>query len=223
MIDLTLTLPVRVGLIEANDLTITESPNAFDRLVSRGSQYREECAARAIDSPAMVEGVAVARRFYRAIGVEPTKTRPSSEALLRRAMKEKPFHQVNTLVDVGNWCSLDFLLPIGLYDRSKIRGAVTFRQGRDGECYEGIGKPPVNVAGRYVLVDDLGPFGSPTSDSLRTCISLSTTQAWMTIFAPLDYDASRLRQQTETAARRIVECCGGGISRIEIAESQQAG
>jgi len=121
-------------------------------------------------------------------------------------------------VDVCNWCSLDFLLPIGLYDRSKIAGSVTLRQGLEGESYEGIGKPPVNVTGRYVLADDAGPFGSPTSDSLRTSVTEETTETLMTLFAPSDYAPGQLKRQAEVAAARIREFCGGYTTRIEVIE-----
>ena len=50
------------------------------------------------------------------IGIDPTKTRPSSEALLRRVRKGDHLPRINTLVDICNWCSLEFQLPYGLYD-----------------------------------------------------------------------------------------------------------
>ena len=136
------------------------------------------CARMARDHagkpPAEIEGLAPARRLYRAFGIDPTSTRPSSEALLRRILQGKPFPAVNSAVDVCNLCSTSFLLPIGLYDAAKIRGDVRLRRGAPGESYPGIRKDAVNVAGRPVLVDDEGPFGNPTSDSLRTSVTDAT-------------------------------------------------
>lgn len=143
--------------------------------------------------PGDIEGLAAARRLYRAFGIDPTSTRPSSEALLRRILQGKPFPSVNSAVDVCNLCSTSFLLPIGLYDAAKIQGGVTLRRGESGESYPGIRKDSVNVAGRPVLVDDIGPFGNPTSDSLRTCVSESTTSLLMVIFAPAGYGEVSLR------------------------------
>ena len=62
----------------------------------------------------------------------PTKTRPSSEALLRRVRKGDELPRINSLVDVINWCSLESQLPFGLYDLDRIHGAVTLRLGRRG-------------------------------------------------------------------------------------------
>ena len=142
--------------------------------------------------PGDIEGLAAARRLYRAFGIDPTSTRPASEALLRRILQAKPFPSVNSAVDVCNLCTTSFLLPIGLYDAAKIEGDVTLRQGSPGESYPGIRKDRVNVAGRPVLVDDAGPFGNPTSDSLRTCVTEDSTSLFMVIFAPANYAPSAL-------------------------------
>jgi len=215
MISITLDLPIRVAVIESEGLRVTTAAAAYEQLEECAQGYLERSMRSGETSPGSVEGVQVARTLYRSIGVDPTKTRPSSEALLRRALRGRPLYSVNILVDVCNWCSLDFLLPIGLYDRQKLQGPVTLRKGLEGESYEGIGKPPVNVADRYVLADDGGPFGSPTSDSLRTCITEATTESVMTIFAPAEYPLDALLAHGEAAARRITEFCGGSTERIE--------
>jgi DNA/RNA-binding domain of Phe-tRNA-synthetase-like protein len=128
------------------------------------------------------------RAMYKRAGIDPTKTRPSSEALLRRVRKGEPLPRVNSLVDVINWCSLETQLPFGLYDFDRVRGPVTLRLGRTGESYAGIRKDVVHVDGRLTLADDDGPFGNPTSDSARTMVTLATTRALVVIFAPAALD-----------------------------------
>lgn len=130
------------------------------------------------------------RTMYKRVGLDPTKTRPSSEALWRRIRKGDPLPRVNSLVDVINWCSLESQLPFGLYDASRIRGDVTLRLGSEGEAYEGIRKDEVHVAGRLVLADQSGPFGNPTSDSARTMVTEDTRDAFVVIFAPAGLDAA---------------------------------
>ena len=215
MISITLDLPIHIAVIESVGLAVTTDAAAYEQLEECAQGYLERAMRAGDASPGSIEGVQAARALYRSIGVDPTKTRPSSEALLRRALRGRPLYSVNMLVDVCNWCSLDFLLPIGLYDRQKLQGPVTLRKGLEGESYEGIGKPPVNVADRYVLSDDIGPFGSPTSDSLRTCITEATTESVMTIFAPAEYSLGELFAHGEAAAGRITEFCGGSTERIE--------
>jgi DNA/RNA-binding domain of Phe-tRNA-synthetase-like protein len=130
------------------------------------------------------EVTAAVRAMYSRTGVDPTKTRPSSEALLRRVRKGGELPRINSAVDVINWCSLESQLPFGLYDAGKIRGGVTLRLGRPGEHYDGIRKDTVNVAGRLTLSDEDGPFGNPTSDSARTMVTTATTAVLVVIFAP---------------------------------------
>ncbi len=160
-------------------------------------------ASHAGQSPGSIVGLAPARRLYRSFGMDPTSTRPSSEALLRRILQGKPFPRVNSAVEVCNLCSITFLLPIGLYDAAAIRGDVTIRRGAPGESYPGIRKDAVNVAGRPVLTDREGPFGNPTSDSARTSVSETTTSLFMVIFAPSDYPSSLMDQHVAWAKSAI--------------------
>jgi DNA/RNA-binding domain of Phe-tRNA-synthetase-like protein len=122
--------------------------------------------------------------MYKRVGIDPTKTRPSSEALLRRVRKGDELPRINSLVDVINWCSLESQLPFGLYDLNHVRGDVTLRLGREGEEYAGIRKDVVHVGGRLTLADADGPFGNPTSDSARTMVTTATSRALVVIFAP---------------------------------------
>jgi DNA/RNA-binding domain of Phe-tRNA-synthetase-like protein len=181
--------PVRVG--PASPELKADIQTAVAGLIRR---YRDR-------APAEIEALQPARRLYRAFGIDPTSTRPSSEALLRRVLKGGTFPEVNAAVDAGNLCSISFLLPIGLYDRNKMRGAITLRRGRAGEGYPGIRKEWVNVEGRPVLVDEGGPFGNPTSDSARTSVGAETSSLLMIVFAPAETSASDLAAHVAFAER----------------------
>ena len=155
--------------------------------------------------PAEVTSV---RTMYKRVGLDPTKTRPSSEALLRRVRKGDTLPRINSMVDVCNWCSLEFQLPYGLYDASKIDGDVELRIGRAGESYAGIRKDDVHVEGRIALADAVGPFGNPTSDSARTMVTTATTRALLVVFAPRDVDERRLTQVLDATSARMTEFTG---------------
>jgi DNA/RNA-binding domain of Phe-tRNA-synthetase-like protein len=155
---------------------------------------RQDAPLRAASSAlrARVDGAEIAsavRQMYKQAGLDPTKTRPSSEALLRRLRKGDELPRVNSLVDIINWCSAESQLPFGLYDLDRIAldpatAGVTLRLGRPGEEYAGIRKDVVHLGGRLVLADANGPFGNPTSDSDRTMVTVQTTRALVVIFAP---------------------------------------
>ncbi|HYN08208.1 MAG TPA: phenylalanine--tRNA ligase beta subunit-related protein [Vicinamibacterales bacterium] len=151
---------------------------------------------------------AAVRTMYKRVGLDPTKTRPSSEALLRRVRRGDELPRINRLVDVVNWCSLESQLPFGLYDADQIHGSVELRLGRDGEEYAGIRKDTVHVAGRLTLSDDRGPFGNPTSDSARTMVTQATRRVLVVVFAPASFSPAALDRVMATTKERIVEYCG---------------
>ena len=193
---------VRLGLVAAAPVGI--APSGSDLL----AEIEETSGALADEhegrQPSAIEGLAPARDFYRLFGIDPTRTRPSSEALLRRVLQGKGVPRILNAVDVCNLCALKFLLSIGLYDAGRIRGEVTFRPGAAGESYAGIRKDEVHLEGRPVLADAEGPFGNPTSDSRRTSITEETRSIWMVIFMPTSVSASTLEAHVATA-RALME------------------
>ena len=150
------------------------------------------------------------RALYRAIGLDPTKTRPSSEALLRRVRRGDTLPRVNTIVDLCNWCSVETQIAFGVYDRDRLAGeALALRLGAEGEGYDGIRKDRVNVAGRLTLVDGEGPFGNPTSDSLRTSVSPATTRVLFVLFVPAATPAADYARAVSLTAERVTVFAGG--------------
>lgn len=150
------------------------------------------------------------RALYRGIGLDPTKTRPSSEALLRRVRRGDVLPRVNTIVDLCNWCSVETQIAFGVYDRDRLAGdALTLRLGVDGEGYDGIRKDRVNVAGRLTLADAEGPFGNPTSDSLRTSVSAATTRVLFVLFVPAATPAADYSRAVRLTAERVLAVAGG--------------
>jgi len=119
--------------------------------------------------------ILVTRSGYKALGKDPARYRGSAEALIRRILSGKQFPQINTVVDIINLVSVESRLPIGLYDLDHVKGDITFRAGRAGETYKGIGKYDLNLEDLAVFSDEEGPHGSPTSDSERTMVTLNTT------------------------------------------------
>jgi len=198
---------VRLGVLQLDDVANAEGDPRLD-----GPLARAEGLVRAHPPE---ESHAV-RAMYRQIGLDPTKTRPSSEALLRRVRKGERLPRINTLVDVCNWCSLEFQLPYGLYDAHAIEPPVALRLGHDGESYPGIRKDAVNVGGRLVLADAQGAFGNPTSDSARTMATTSTRAVLCVIFAPASTAIPRLEQVLDVTAERMRSFAGGRATETAV-------
>lgn len=114
------------------------------------------------------------REAYKACGKKPSRYRVSSEALLRRVIQGKGLYRVNTIVDINNLVSLKSHFSLGTFDLQMIEPPLVFDIGLPGETYEGIGKGEINIASLPLFRDQIGPFGSPTSDSERAKVTLAS-------------------------------------------------
>ena len=140
----------------------------------------EELETRPISGyPRLVDG----RKAYRAFGKDPSKHRTSAEALYRRLRQQKKLYQINSLVDTNNMVSIETGFPLGSYDMDRIDSCLELRLGREGEVYQSLGKGIVSLTSYPVLADEAGPFGSPTSDSMRAMISDGTTSALTVVYS----------------------------------------
>jgi len=205
----------KLGVVEADDVRfalVDESlAPVMDDICDR---KRREFT---VESLADAEPTRAVRAMFRAWGVDPSKYRPSSEALLRRVIQGKGLYRVSNLVDIGNLGSIETGWPYGCYDRSRIAPPVVFRHGAPGETYEGIGKRTWHLEGRPVLADPQGPFGSPISDSTRSMIAESARDVLVVIYCPSSFPdgsleiamtrlAARLSQFAAARATRTVIC-----------------
>lgn len=147
-----------------------------------------------------IPSIHATRAIYRKLGKDPSRYRPSGEALIRRTLQGKDLYQINTAVDLINLASIEFGYSIGGFDHDKIQGDITLGVGQKDESYEGIGKGQINIEGLPVYRDGIGGFGTPTSDTPRTQLSLNTTHL-LTVVNGYDGDANNV----EKCAIRMVE------------------
>ncbi|OLE81224.1 MAG: hypothetical protein AUG06_01885 [Actinobacteria bacterium 13_1_20CM_2_65_11] len=195
-------LDVEVLALELLELEVTEPREDFELEVARATQ--------AVRSGG-VGDAGLARALYRRFGIDPTRVRPSSEALFRRMKKGDPFPRINSLVDVANAMSVQLQVPVGLYDLEKVRGEeLVVRLGNTGESYTGIGKERVNVAGRICIADANGPCGNPSADSARTMITTATERAAWIYFLPVT------EEQVDRTAE-LIAVFGRGLVRMAAA------
>ena len=166
--------PTFVGA--ALSITITNStycPALWEEINSELEAYRRRFTTESIKDMPSIQAT---RRIYKALGKDPSRYRPSGEALVRRTLQGKDLYQIDTAVDLINLASITYGYSIGGFDADKIEGEeLTLGVGREGEPYEGIGRGPVNICSLPVYRDSMGGIGTPTTDHERTTLSLSTT------------------------------------------------
>jgi DNA/RNA-binding domain of Phe-tRNA-synthetase-like protein len=96
------------------------------------------------------------RDFYWKVGIDPTKTRPAGEALLRKILGGRDLPNINTVVDSYNIASAETTVSIAAFDSGKISGDNLFmRTANTGEPFKGIGmQSEIALSGVEVVIED---------------------------------------------------------------------
>jgi DNA/RNA-binding domain of Phe-tRNA-synthetase-like protein len=196
---------LRLGILVMEGVRVQPSPEALKSMIN--SLAGDTAARYAGQSLGEIPVVQQIRRIFHQSGVDPTRYRPSSESLLRRAVSGKGLYLINSVVDLVNYFSLKLLYPMGLYDHDRLKPPIALRVGKPGETYEGIGRQSLNLAGFPLLVDQEGPFGSPISDSMRTRVTEECSRLLWVTFGP---PASVIPHDAFAAA--MVQFNGGSVT-----------
>ena len=116
------------------------------------------------------------RRFMWRLGIDPTKVRPSSEALVRRILRTKSLRNINNVVDSGNFASIETLVPIGIYDLAKLKPPLLLRYAKRGEHFLPIGGKEEVLKGNEVVLADSEKIVHifPHRDSVYSAVSEET-------------------------------------------------
>ena len=121
------------------------------------------------------------RDGYKKMGKDPSHTRPACEALLRRVVKGNNLYRLGDVIDLGNILSIETLRSVCVVDKDRLVNDVVIRLGTKEDIYEGINRGLINVINIPVYTDNVGPFGCPTSDTLRTCVTNTTKKVLVMI------------------------------------------
>ncbi|HEV8238890.1 MAG TPA: phenylalanine--tRNA ligase beta subunit-related protein [Thermoanaerobaculia bacterium] len=147
---------------------------------SAGGAARERLGGgNLVDLPVVAE----VRRLFRDAGTDPTRYRPSSEALLRRILKGEELPAIHPLVDLNNCVSVGLVVTSCVMAEDTFAPPVRLRRGRPGERMESL-RGDFDLAGKPLLEDDRGPFGTPITDSRRVAVGPQTERAWMVVYLP---------------------------------------
>ncbi|MDX6742702.1 B3/4 domain-containing protein [Actinocorallia sp. A-T 12471] len=139
------------------------------------------------------------RAAYRAFGAKPNRTRPSVDALLRRADK---LPSISRVVDAYNAVSVEYALPIGGEDLDHYAGAAVLTVAEGTETF-GEDEPP--VAGEVVWRDDIGVTCRRWNwrQCARTRITDDTRDALFLLERLEPYPLERLHAAGEALATRL--------------------
>jgi len=146
--------------------------------------------------------VAAIRKLFRAAGCDPTRYRPSSEALLRRLLKGEELPAIHPFVDLNNCLSVELAVPCCASADGTFTPPVVLRAGRPGETVQSL-RGPFNLEGKPLLEDGQGPFSTPITDSERVRVHEGTERVWMVVYLPQgEVDPADARARLDELLRR---------------------
>jgi len=152
------------------------------------------------------------RDFFWRVGVDPTKTRPAAEALIRRVLRKRPLPRINTLVDAYNLASIETVIPLAAFDEDDLSGELLMREATEGEEFLGIGmeKPVVLQGGEAVVEDEAKLIAIyPYRDADACKITTSTKNTLMLICGVPNVDEKVLTRAGRVSVEFVTRFCGG--------------
>ncbi|MDC3219584.1 phenylalanine--tRNA ligase beta subunit-related protein [Saprospiraceae bacterium] len=170
---------LHLGCVQCNLIVTNEYHSLLELIKKELSALQNQLSVADISK---IPAIQSSRIGYKSLGKDPARYRLSAEALLRRVIKGKGLYQVNNVVDLLNLTSVKSGFSIGGYDVEKVVGDIQLSIGKANEPYEAIGRGKLNIESLPTFRDQKGPFGTPTSDSVRTMVSPKTQQFLMPIF-----------------------------------------
>ncbi|WLR42707.1 phenylalanine--tRNA ligase beta subunit-related protein [Bacillus carboniphilus] len=201
----------QLGVIYYHNITIDESPQMVKgRMLFFQETLYTDIVDLDISSIKEVQGW---RAMFKQVGTNPSHYRPSSESLLKRIKKRQFLEPVHSAVDINNLFSLEYKIPLGLYDLDRLKGDLTIGIGSSTEQYEAINGREISLENKLISSDEQGPFGSPYVDSKRSIVTKKTKNALQLVYF--------LPQTTMEDAHRMILSIEKLFSQINGGESKK--
>lgn len=208
----------KLGLNHYTKITVSESPQM---LKGRLQLFQEHLFFDLEDKPVTdFPGVKEWREVWKAFGANPSRYRHSTEALMRRIAKQNYLAPFHSAVDLNTFFSLQYEIPIGIYDADKIKGNVTLSIGSSDSGYDGLNGRFNSLTNIPMLLDDEGPFGSPYIDSARTAVTEETTHAIHVFFLRPSMTITEATELTYAAGNMFTEISGGDVHPYVLHDNQ---
>ena len=216
LLDASLHGHLRLGCLTFDDLEVEEERPALTAELNDAADGLRSMWRHTTDL-AEIPGVPAGRELYEELGLDLQRFPPRSEQLLDRVLRGGGLPKEDTLSAALTLCTLRMRVPMAAYDATSLGHQVLIRTGATAEAYAGTGRNRVVVAGRPVLCDQEGPFGSPIGDSHRTRIRGGTRRALVVLYLPTSADPNALEALLDGVAKTIAEhCAGRALGRLVV-------
>ncbi|MEM3579550.1 MAG: phenylalanine--tRNA ligase beta subunit-related protein [Candidatus Bathyarchaeia archaeon] len=211
-------LAICIGIIDGVHV---EKENEQIKKLKR-SVYEEVKAKHNIETLKDNPVVRAYRDFYWKLDIDPTKTRPSGEALLRRVLHGEELPRISTVVDAYNLASMQTIIPISGFDKDLLNPPFQVRFAKNGEAFTGIGmsKPLILKDNMLVLADENQVLCIyPYRDSDYTKITEQTKNVAVVGYGAPGIEENQLSEAVKTTLSYIKAVSGGEAQTIRIFSS----
>jgi DNA/RNA-binding domain of Phe-tRNA-synthetase-like protein len=181
--------------------------------------YEEVRAKYSIETLKDNPTVRVYRDFYWRLGIDPTKTRPSGEALLRRVLHGDELPRISTVVDAYKLASMKTIIPISGFNKDRLNPPFEVRFARNGETFTGIGmSKPITLTDKMLVLADQKQVLCiyPYRDSDYTKITENTRDVLVVGYGAPEILQEQIREAVETTLSYIKLVSGGETVMLKV-------
>ena len=208
----------KIGLIHYNKIVVEQSP----QMIKGRMQLFQENLYFELEEQPLTERASIAewRSIWKTLGADPNRYRHSAESLMRRIGKQNyvtPFHSA---VDLNNFFSLRYEIPIGIYDVLKLEGDIEMAVGDAETSYEGLNGRHNSLQNILHSRDAQGAFGSPFVDSARSAVTENTTEALQIFYLRPSLSVKESMKLLQSSAEMFTQVSGGSFKTALLTSEQ---
>ncbi|WP_226670898.1 B3/4 domain-containing protein [Metabacillus litoralis] len=198
----------KIGVVTYENIHVSDSPQMLKGRLQlfQESLYFDYLDKKVTEIPAINEW----RKLFKLVGTDPNRYRPSNEALYRRVQKQHFLTNVNSAVDMNNFLSLQYQIPLGIYDYDHLVGEnISIKIGTSSDTYVALNERDIVLTNKILSQDQQGPFGSPFVDSKRSAVTSSTVNAIHLIYFQPSLHNNDANQLLQTLSKMFTQIHGG--------------
>ncbi|HWI49826.1 MAG TPA: phenylalanine--tRNA ligase beta subunit-related protein [Rummeliibacillus sp.] len=208
----------KIGIIHYTKIVVAESPQMIK---GRTQLYQENLYLELQEQPVTERpGIKEWRSTWKALGADQNRYRHSAESLMRRIAKQNYLTPFHSAVDLNNFFSLQYEIPIGIYDVNLLDGDITIALGDEETGYEGLNGRYNSLKNIAYSRDAKGPFGSPFVDSKRTSVTENTTDAIQLFYLRPSVSQEECTELLNAAGKMFSQIHGGDYTTALLTNEQ---
>ncbi|MFX1293956.1 MAG: B3/4 domain-containing protein [Promethearchaeota archaeon] len=212
--------PFFIGLGIIKNVEVNNQIKYLDSIKKEVFEYIENNYT--IDDIKDTSVVKAYRKFYwKYLDIDPTKIRPSGEALARRVIKKQRIPIISNIVYAINLASIQTQLSYSGFDWTKVKPPLIIRYAKPKEAFQGIGTRYRILSGKELLLADrekilcIYAYG----DADATKITINTKNILLVTYGVPNISCDILKNGIKLGLKYIQETGGGKIEEINVTTS----